>query len=209
MQTDGQRLFYETKAKAERGDTEAQFNMGLMYYHGRGIPQDDPNLPKPPEGFQRIEASSRFPVIYDAREVAPIDFQEAYIWFYIAGENGHKEAAKYRECSLKKLSYMLPAMQEAPRRHRKIQINKYSRAARQGDADAQFRLSVAYAEDRGNPESEKEGGVWFAVAALSGNKKAIEILSLDGRDANTPPSSEPELSWHKEAKIRYAQIKSQ
>ena len=29
------------RAPAEQGDAEAQFNLGVMYANGRGVPQDD------------------------------------------------------------------------------------------------------------------------------------------------------------------------
>ena len=32
--------FAETKAKAEAGDADAQFNLGVMYYQGLGVEQD-------------------------------------------------------------------------------------------------------------------------------------------------------------------------
>ena len=31
----------EVRAKAEQGDAEAQFNLGVMYANGEGVPQDD------------------------------------------------------------------------------------------------------------------------------------------------------------------------
>ena len=31
----------ELKANAEKGDADAQFNLGLMYHKGQGVPQDD------------------------------------------------------------------------------------------------------------------------------------------------------------------------
>ena len=33
--------FEETKRLAEQGDAGAQYNLGLMYERGRGVPQDD------------------------------------------------------------------------------------------------------------------------------------------------------------------------
>ena len=29
------------RARAEQGDAEAQYNLGLMYAYGEGVPQDD------------------------------------------------------------------------------------------------------------------------------------------------------------------------
>ena len=31
----------EVRALAEQGDADAQFNLGIMYANGRGVPQDD------------------------------------------------------------------------------------------------------------------------------------------------------------------------
>ena len=35
------RLFEDTEVKAEQGDAEAQYNLGLMYDFGEGVPEDD------------------------------------------------------------------------------------------------------------------------------------------------------------------------
>ena len=34
-------LFEETKIEAEKGNAPAQFNLGLMYDNGRGVPKDE------------------------------------------------------------------------------------------------------------------------------------------------------------------------
>ena len=36
----GQRDFEETKLKAEQGDADAQFNLGVMYRKGEGVPEN-------------------------------------------------------------------------------------------------------------------------------------------------------------------------
>jgi uncharacterized protein len=37
----GQSDFEETKALAEQGDASAQYNLGVMYEYGKGVPEDD------------------------------------------------------------------------------------------------------------------------------------------------------------------------
>ena len=40
MADDKKKFFEETKAMAEKGDRVAQFNLGVMYYNGKGVLQD-------------------------------------------------------------------------------------------------------------------------------------------------------------------------
>jgi uncharacterized protein len=40
------KLFEETKAEAEKGDAGAQFNLGVMYHKGDGVPRDDAEAAK-------------------------------------------------------------------------------------------------------------------------------------------------------------------
>ena len=63
---DAQRGDYETALKfwrplAEQGHAKAQFNLGLMYFIGRGIPQDDAAAVK----WWRLAAEQGDPVAQD------------------------------------------------------------------------------------------------------------------------------------------------
>ena len=40
QESEAVRIFKATKIKAEQGDAKAQFNLGEMYYFGKGVPQD-------------------------------------------------------------------------------------------------------------------------------------------------------------------------
>ena len=39
------------RAKAKQGDASAQYNLGVMYSKGQGVPQDYAEAIKPPNGF--------------------------------------------------------------------------------------------------------------------------------------------------------------
>ena len=85
----------ELKQKAEQGDADAQYNLGLMYYNGEGVPQDDTEAVRwwraaAEQGF--ANAQSNLGVMYENGEGVPEDDEEAVRWFRAAAEQGLAEA---------------------------------------------------------------------------------------------------------------------
>ncbi len=98
--------FLEYKAKAEKGDANAQSNLGGCYYHGRGVEKDYAEAVK---WFRKAaeqnfaEAQYNLGFCYYHGEGVEKDYAEAYAWFNLASKTD-KEAAKYRDLLEKKMS---------------------------------------------------------------------------------------------------------
>jgi uncharacterized protein len=80
---------------ADQGDPRAQSLLGLMYYHGRGVPQDDPEAAK----WFRLAADQgdapalfNLGVMYAEGQGVPQDYAEAVKWYRLAADHGHAQA---------------------------------------------------------------------------------------------------------------------
>lgn len=63
----------------------------------------------------------------------------------------------------------------------------YCKAARQGDAEAQFRIGWMYANSRGVPRDDAMASYFFTLAAGKGHEHAQRILHMFGPGAAEPP----------------------
>ena len=84
---------------AEQGDVEAQHNLGLMYYNGEGVAEDNAEAVKwfrkaAEQGYARAQYGLGF--MYANGEGVPKDYGEAYAWFSISAAGGHKGAKEVR-----------------------------------------------------------------------------------------------------------------
>jgi uncharacterized protein len=88
----------ETKAliaKAEQGYASAQYNLGIAYANGRGVPQDDKEAVKwwrkaAEQGY--ASAQYNLGVMYDNGRGVPQDYKEAAKWYRKAAEQGGADA---------------------------------------------------------------------------------------------------------------------
>ena len=87
--------FAATKKDAESGDATAQYNLGVMYQAGRGVPQDDAEAVK----WTRLaadqgdaNAQTSLGVMYYFGEGVPQDYAEAVKWFRLAADQGYTVA---------------------------------------------------------------------------------------------------------------------
>ena len=99
----GQQVF--TKAEkyrlaAEQGDAEAQFNLGVMYANGDGVPKDEAEAVR----WYRLAADQGLAgaqgdlgIMYANGRGVLKDSVLAHMWFNIAGANGNASARKLRD----------------------------------------------------------------------------------------------------------------
>ena len=80
---------------AERGDAEAQYNLGAMYFHGQGVPQDYAEMVK----WYRLaaeqghaEALLMLAAMYSTGQGVAQDYAESARWYRLAAEQGYAEA---------------------------------------------------------------------------------------------------------------------
>ena len=80
---------------AAQGIAEAQFNLGYMYYFGRGVPQDYAEAVK----WHRLAAAQviadaqfNLGMTYSSGRGVPQDYVEAVKWYRLAAAQGHADA---------------------------------------------------------------------------------------------------------------------
>ncbi len=89
----------EWRPAAEQGLVEAQYNLALIYYHGKGIPVD---LEQAQQWYLRaaeqnyVRAQYRVAEMYEKGEGPRKDLIQAYFWFRVAGTEKYSDARKRR-----------------------------------------------------------------------------------------------------------------
>ncbi|MXX06074.1 MAG: protein kinase [Gammaproteobacteria bacterium] len=164
---------------ARDGDAESQFNMGIKYELGDGVPQD----PLEAARWYRLAAeqesrSAQFNLglLYINGQGVAEDATEAARLFRLAAEQG-----------LARAQTSLGALYESGRGVAEDATEAarwYRLAAEQGNAIAQTSLGLLYQNGRGMAEDAAEAARWYRLAAEQGDAIAqlnLGNLYLDGR----------------------------
>jgi uncharacterized protein len=83
------------KKAADQGDANAQFNLGVMYFEGKGVPQNYVeafNLFKKAAAQGNSYAQYNLGVGYSKGRGVPINYKKAYVWYILASAKGHEKA---------------------------------------------------------------------------------------------------------------------
>ena len=93
--------------EARLGKPQAQYNLGLMYSRGEGVPRSDQEAVK----WYRLSAEQRIPgaqsnlgLMYEKGLGVEQDYVEAHKWFNIAGVNGNAVGKKNANIIEKKMA---------------------------------------------------------------------------------------------------------
>ena len=92
--------FESVKEAAEQGHAWAQFNLGVMYANGEGIPEDDAEAVRwYRKAAEQGDASAQLNlgVMYAKGEGVSGDRVQAYAWFSIAAAQGEELAQENKE----------------------------------------------------------------------------------------------------------------
>jgi TPR repeat protein len=139
----------------------AEFNMGVLYAEGLGVPRD---LAQAVEWYRKA-AEWELPQAQDAlRTLAVTGFPPAQHVLGMTYENGWGSAKIEAEA-----------------------VHWYRKAAEQGYPPAEYDLGRMLAEGRGALKNEAEAEAWFRRAAEEGIREAQ--IRLDALSAPTPPSN--------------------
>ena len=85
----------DLRARADAGEASAQFNLGLMYTEGRGVPQDDAEaIAWYRRSTEQGHADAQFNLgwMYANGRGVPQDDAEAIAWYRRSAEQGHADA---------------------------------------------------------------------------------------------------------------------
>jgi TPR repeat protein len=162
----------EWQPLAEKGDANAQYNLGLLYAQGAGVPQD---LQQAAAWYSKAAeqgvaaAQYNLGVMYSNGQGVPKDLRKAAEWYQKAAEGGVDRAANnlgtiYNEDGA------FNNFTEAER--------WYRRAAEKGVASAQFNLGVMYDIGQGVKQDFAEAMKWYRQAADQGLPSAMTNVGI-------------------------------
>lgn len=160
----------DLKKKAEKGDAQAQYNLGLMYVQGDGVVQDYREAAKwcrmaAEQG--KAEAQFVLGILYvNGSEAIDKNLQVGMKWLELAAEQGVAEA----QVALGGLYYT--GEDVAKNNHEALKW--FRLAAENGNSDAQFLLSGMYSSGEGVLEDYVEAYAWNLLAMRNGFPQAVD-----------------------------------
>ncbi|MGH6896894.1 MAG: trypsin-like peptidase domain-containing protein [Geminicoccaceae bacterium] len=162
---------------AEAGNAIAQFNLGLMYDLGEGVPQDSAEAAR---WYHRAARQGDAPaqynlgVMYAHGEGVPQDDAEAVRWYRMAADQGHAKAQN-------NLGLMYENGRGVAQDHAEA-MRWYRIAADNGDVQAQFNLGVAYYYGEGVPQDDVLAYMWSNLAAARAPSGELRRRATELRD---------------------------
>ena len=167
----------ELRPLGEQGHAGAQFNLGLMYSYGVGVPQDYAEAvtwyrlaaEQGDAGAQHALGS-----MYANGDGVIQDDAEAVNWSRLAADQGHA-GAQYA------LGYNYAIGRGVIQDYAEA-VTWYRLAAEQGHAGAQYALGYMYASGRGVPQDYAEAVVlahmWFNIGGANGDERGSDDRGL-------------------------------
>ena len=177
------RKFPEIKSKAEKGDAESQYVLGLMYFFGVGVSRDEGDAGETVKWIRKAAEQGYAPaqiklasMYMFSKELLPRDNAEAAKWYRKAAEQGDPEGQR----ELARWGYaggVIASKDDAEA------IKWYRKAAEQGDEKAQMELGNIYYYGKGGPQDYRESAKWYQKAAEQGDMFAqwlVAVMYLKG-----------------------------
>lgn len=164
--------FDRTKTKAEQGDPEAQYMLGVAFINGMETPR---NYSEALEWITKAanqgsaDAQSELGRIYRAGEVITVDHDRSTYWFSKAAKSGNAQA-QYELGRLYQQGLIVP-------RDLKKSRQWFERASLNGHSAAQYEfaeilITENLPQSKDNPDAVK----WLAAASKQGHLKANLLL---------------------------------
>ncbi|MBE0545775.1 MAG: SEL1-like repeat protein [Verrucomicrobia bacterium] len=166
------KLFDEVKAKAEKGDAEAQFILAGFYYNGDGVAKDAIESVKwirKAADQQHAAAQCALGFHYERGDGVSRDLVEAVKWFGKAAYQGDAKA-----------QFSLGACYRAGEgvaKNDEVAMEWLRKAAEQGFAPAQHNLGIRYANGDGVIKDDVEAVKWYRKAADQEVPRSQHVLA--------------------------------
>jgi TPR repeat protein len=163
------------RARAVSGDLhfpqlgDKEFSMGLLYYEGRGVPQDyaeAAKLMRQAADQGHAEAQATLGALYQSGRGVLQDYGQAAAWFRKSAEQGFPFGQLF-------LGVLLSEGHQGVPKDDIEAAMWFRRAAEQGNALAQVWLADAYHAGRGVPQDWSEAYFWYKVASSVGKVKGL------------------------------------
>lgn len=185
----------KTHQAAERGDTEAQTDLGIMYAKGDGVAKDPSEAVKwfrkaAEQGFAR--AQNNLGVMYEDGNGVPQDNVEAVKWFRAAAEQGFARAQNNLATKYLEGAGVPKDPVEA--------VQWFRKSAEQGFPDGQYNLATMYFNGDGVAKDPAEAVKWYRKAAEQGFARAQSSLAVRYFNGDGVPKNLPEaINWFTKA----------
>ena len=170
---------------AEQGEASAQYNLGLMFDNGQGVPQDYATAVswyRKAAEQGHAAAQNNLGAMYAHGQGVPQDYAAAASWYRKAAEQGNA-MAQYN------LGVLYDDGQGVPQDYA-VAMSWYRKAAEQGYVDAQISLGIFYSMGEGVSRDYVIAHMWFSLAA-GGDKKGAEA-----RNKMTPAQARDIVAKH-------------
>ncbi len=168
------------KKLAEQGNASAQYNLGLMYDQGQGVPKDEQQavvwFRKAAEQGD-AHAQHNLGVMYATGRGVSKDEKQAVVWYRKAAEKGDAGAQFL-------LATMYGNGQGVPKDEQQAVV-WLRKAAEQGNAGAQGMLGMFYYFGEVVPKDEQMAYFWSLLASAQGNQDAAKFR--DGMERRLSP----------------------
>ena len=165
--------FKDNLIAAKQGDANAQLFVGIVYYYGKGVPQDYKQAVywyKKSAEQGNANAQYLLGYTYHVGHGVPQDYKQAAYWYTKSAEQGVAVAQYF-------LGNAYQVGDGVPQDYKQA-LYWYKKAAEQEEASAQFRLGVMYTTGKGVQQNMKKGIYWYKKAAEQGYAKAQSFLGL-------------------------------
>ncbi len=160
-----QKYFYAKRA-AERGNAQAQYDLGLMYATGNGVQKNEALALT---WFNRA-SQNNFAQVLKVKEVtSPSKMSQKFIFA--------KEAAKKGNARAQFDLAMMYHKGEGIKRNEKLAFNYFHKAARNNSVEAKFQMGINFSEGRGVRKQTQLAKYWFKLAAKAGHRTAMAHLA--------------------------------
>ena len=158
--------FKTTIKLAKQGHTIAQFNLGVMYDEGTGIPQDDIAAVKwyrkaAEQGYTKAQYNLGY--MYAEGNGVAQDDVKAVKWFSKAAEKGHTKAQYNLGWMYDNIILRSVAQDDVKA------VQWFSKAAEKGHTKAQYNLAQMYYRGRHVPQDDLRAYAWASVVAAQKN----------------------------------------
>lgn len=183
---------------AELGNAEAQFNLGSLYYQGRGVPQDYTEAVKwlrkaAEQGHTFAQVTLGTIYAEGVQGGVEQDYPQALMWFVFAAAMGDTEALEFRDALARQMTPAQIAEAQKLAREFKPQnahtksLREFKARALKGDVAAQFKVGLIYYKGQGVQSDYPEALNWFKKAALQGHPLALyNVGYMNEKGEGTP-----------------------
>ena len=191
--TDILRARQRHRRAAEQGDVGAQYNLGVRYADGLGVPQDDREAVRwwrlaADQGHAGAQNDLGF--MYDTGRGVPQDDREAVRWYRLAAEQGFARA----QLNLGRKYLEGRGVAQDDRKA----VRWYRLAAEQGHAGAQTAMGFMYANGLGVERDDAEAVRWYRLAADQGDAEGqFRLGGMYAEGRGVPQDDREAVRWYR------------